>query len=158
MMKQIFVIFSLLFFHFTTYAQEKFVDHISKSDGKATVNVHMPQRLADLLNCDIFDEEDKQIVEVRTVVQKTKVRGFRIQVYWGGSQQSEKSKAQTAGYKVTALFPELEAYTSFESPHWRCRVGDFKTQKEADEYLKKIKKSKIINDPIIVKSEIYMFK
>ena len=141
-----------------SFAQEKFIEHITKKEGKATVNILQPQRLADFLNCDIFDNEEKQLVEVRQVVQKTKVRGFRIQVYWGGNQQSEKNKAQLAGYKVNALFPELESYTSFESPHWRCRVGDFATQKEAQEYLTKIKKAKIVNDPIIVKSEIYMFK
>lgn len=157
-MKHIFFILSFLLISLSSSAQARFIDHVTAKDGNATVSILQPQRLADFLNCDIFDNEEKQTVEVMQVVQKTKVRGYRIQVYWGGNQQSEKSKAQLAGYKVTALFPELEAYTSFESPHWRCRVGDFKTHQEATEYLNKIKKAKIVNDPIVVKSEIFMFR
>lgn len=157
-MKHIFFILSFLLISLSSSAQTRFIDHVTAKDGNATVSILQPQRLADFLNCDIFDNEEKQTVEVMQVVQKTKVRGYRIQVYWGGNQQSEKSKAQLAGYKVTALFPELEAYTSFESPHWRCRVGDFKTHQEATEYLNKIKKAKIVSDPIVVKSEIFMFR
>ena len=134
------------------------MDHVTKADGKGRVTVLQDQRLTDYLNGYIVDDESKQTVEVKQVVQKINARGFRIQVYWGGNQKSEKGKAQMAGYKVTALFPELEAYTSFESPHWRCRVGDFATQKEAAEYLQKIKKANIVKDPIIVKSKIFVFR
>lgn len=157
-MKQLIFVLSFFLFALNSEAQGRFMDHITKKDGKATVNILQPQRLTDFINCDIFDNEEKQTVEVLQVVQKTKVRGFRIQVYWGGNQQSEKNKAMAAGNKVTTAFPELEAYTSFESPHWRCRVGDFKTHQEATEFLAKIKKAKIVNDPIVVKSEIFMFK
>ncbi len=134
------------------------MDHLQKSSGKGTVKVVQDQRLTNFVNGDYYDPAEREVVEVTKVVQKTKVRGYRIQVYWGGNKQSEKGKAQAAGYKVTSLFPELEAYTSFESPHWRCRVGDFANQQEANEYLAKIKKAKIATDPIVVKSEIYMFK
>lgn len=157
-MKQIFFIFSFLLITITTSAQERFMDHIQKSSGKATVKVIQDSRLTNFVNGDYYDPSEKEVVEVTKVVQKTKVRGYRIQVYWGGNKQTEKGKAQAAGYKVTALFPELEAYTSFESPHWRCRVGDFANQQEANEYLAKIKKAKVVADPIVVKSEIYMFK
>lgn len=157
-MKQLFFIISFFLFALTSVAQQRFIDHLTAKGGKGTVTVNQDQRLTDFVNGDYYDPSEKEIVEVTKVVQKQKVRGYRIQVYWGGNQQSEKGKAQMAGYKVTALFPEYEAYTSFESPHWRCRVGDFATQHEAEEALKKIKKAKVANDPIVVKSEIYMFK
>jgi len=157
-MKQLFFIFSFFVVALSSSAQEKFMDHLTKQGGKATVTVNQDARLTNFVNGDYYDPSEKETIEVRKVVQRQKVKGYRIQVYWGGNQQTEKGKAQAAGYKVTALFPELEAYTSFESPHWRCRVGDFANQREAEEYLKKIKKAKIATDPIVVKSEIYMFK
>lgn len=134
------------------------MDHLTAKNGKATVTVNQDSRLTQFVNGDYYDPNEKEVVEVEKVLQKQKVRGYRIQVYWGGNKQTEKSKAQQAGYKVTAAFPELEAYTSFESPHWRCRVGDFTNQHEAAAYLAKIKKAKVAQDAIVVKSEIYMFK
>lgn len=157
-MKHIFFILSFLAISLSADAQKRFMDHLTEKNAKGVVTVNQDQRLTNFINGDYYDPAEKEIVEVTKVVQKQKVRGYRIQVYWGGNQKSEQGKAQMAGYKVTAMFPELEAYTSFESPHWRCRVGDFPTQHEAEEFLKKIKSAKIANDPIIVKSEIYMFK
>ena len=158
MMKNLLSALLFLAISLSSSAQQRFMDHLTAKGGKATVTVNQDQRLTNFVNGDYYDPSEKETVEVTKVVQKQKVRGYRIQVYWGGSQQSEKGKAQQAGYKVTTLFPELEAYTSFESPHWRCRVGDFATQEDANEYLTKLKKAKVAVDPIIVKSEIYMFK
>lgn len=154
------ILFLLLFLSvaLSSSAQERFMDHLTARNGKGTVTVHQDYRLTKFVNGDYYDPSEKEIMEVTKVVQKQKVRGYRIQVYWGGNQQSEKGKAKQAGYKVTTIFPELEAYTSFESPHWRCRVGDFTTHEEAEEYLAKIKKARVATDPIVVKSEIYMFK
>ncbi len=157
-MKHIFIILLLFCTALSSSAQERFMDHLTAKNGKGTVTVSQDSRLTTFINGDYYDPSEKEIIEVTKVVHKQKVRGYRIQVYWGGNQQSEKGKAQMAGYKVTTLFPELEAYVSFESPHWRCRVGDFATQREAEEVLKKIKKAKIATDPIVVKSEILMFK
>lgn len=157
-MKHLFFILSFFLIALSSSAQQTFIEHLTAKNAKGTVTVNQDQRLTNFVNGNYYDPSEKEIVEVTKVVQKQKVRGYRIQVYWGGNQKSEQGKAQMAGYKVTALFPDLEAYTSFESPHWRCRVGDFATQHEAEEYLKKIKSAKIANDPIIVKSEIFMFK
>jgi len=84
-----------------------------------------------------------------------KVRGYRVQVFFGGSQRSEESQAKKVGSRVTSMFPELRAYTSFASPHWRCRVGDFTKHEDATAYMHKIK-AKGISEAMVVKSEIYV--
>ncbi len=88
---------------------------------------------------------------------KMKARGYRIQVYWGGSSRTDQTNAQRSGSKVSALFPELQVYTSFESPNWRCRVGDFSTREEAAQYLKKMKEAHLTQDAVIVKSEVFIY-
>ena len=87
-----------------------------------------------------------------------KARGYRIQVFWGGSARIDQTNAQRMGTRVTTLFPELQAYTTFESPNWRCRVGDFVTRQEAADYLKKLKDAKLTDDAIIVKSEVIIYQ
>ena len=84
-----------------------------------------------------------------------KVRGYRVQVFFGGSQRSEESQAKKIGSRVTSMFPELRAYTSFASPHWRCRVGDFTKHEDATAYMHKIK-ARGISEAMVVKSEIYV--
>lgn len=150
-------------------AQTNFMEHLeSKVNGQGTVTVLQDQRLANIVNGNTIlnsntgqqqtqegEEEDLPIVNKGT---KVKVRGYRIQVYWGGSQRTDQSRAQHAGTMVTTAFPELQAYTSFESPHWRCRVGDFTTRQEAAEYLRKLCDMNMGSDAMIVRSEIYIYK
>ena len=58
--------------------------------------------------------------------------------------------------EVSTIVPELQVYTSFESPNWRCRVGDFVTRQEANDYLNKLKEARLGQGAIIVKSEVYI--
>ena len=84
-----------------------------------------------------------------------KVRGYRVQVYFGGNQRSDQTQAQRIGTRVMGMFPELRAYTSFVSPHWICRIGDFTTYEDASAYMRKIK-SRGMSEAMVVKSEIYV--
>ena len=84
-----------------------------------------------------------------------KVRGYRVQIFFGGNQRSDQTQAQRVGTKVMGMFPELRAYTSFVSPHWICRVGDFTNREDASAYMHKIK-SRGIAEAMVVKSEIYV--
>lgn len=84
-----------------------------------------------------------------------KMRGYRVQVYFGGNQRSNQVQAQKVGTRIMGMFPELRAYTTFESPHWRCRVGDFLTYDDASAYMHKLK-AKGISEAMVVRSEIYV--
>lgn len=150
-----------------TFAQS-FTDNLTrKVEGQGEVAITQDQRITDLINGNGTVESSSTSTAERTTGsnddttptgRKTKVRGFRIQVYWGGSQRTDQSKAQTAGLKVTTSFPELQAYTSFDSPHWRCRVGDFLTREDANEYLHKLREAGLAAEAIVVSSEVYTYK
>ncbi len=146
-----------------TMSAQNFTDHLqSKVAGQGTVTVHQDSILDDMVNgkkqfIPEKKEEKKDWPGIQTG-KKTKARGYRIQVYWGGSSRTDQTNAQRAGVKVTTVFPELHAYTSFESPNWRCRVGDFVTRQEANAYLYKLKEARLSQGAIIVKSEVYIYQ
>lgn len=131
----------------------------SAVSGQGTVRLHQDQRLTDLLNATTSvrqERDDEPDTDSAKAGVKRKVRGYRIQMYWGGSQRTDQLKAQRLGAQVSYAHPELRTYTSFESPHWRCRVGDFTTREEAAAYLSKLRR--ITNDAMIVRSEIYVYQ
>lgn len=154
--------FSILLCTITMSAQN-FTEHLtSKAEGQGTVTVHQDSLLDDMVNGKKqFIPEKKEGPRELPGIQKgkkTKARGYRIQVYWGGSTLSDQTNAQRAGTRVSTVFPELRVYTTFESPNWRCRVGDFVTRKEADSYLDKLKSARLAQGAIIVKSEVYVYQ
>lgn len=153
-------------------AQKKFVDRLTQTvAGEGRVTVNQDQRLTDIINGDMQmstsaadklnqkqDDEDENPTLVSPTGKKTKVRGYRIQVYWGGSNRIDQSRAQQAASRVATHFPQYKTYTSFESPHWRCRVGDFTDRQEAFEALKEMKKVGVATNGMIVRSEVYIYK
>lgn len=166
-------------FTFTANAQGKFMDNLTKKvDGQGIVTITQDKRLTEIINGErqpaaassvddkvpqketkIKEEEEKDsLITATPTGKRTKVRGFRIQIYWGGSQRIHQTRAQQAADRVALLFPEYQTYTSFESPHWRCRVGDFTDRNEAWEALKKLRNAGVASDAMIVRSEIYVYK
>lgn len=87
---------------------------------------------------------------------RKRMRGFRIQMYWGNSLRTDYLKAKRMGDKINGAFPELVSYVSFDQPHWRCRIGDFKTRAGAARYLDRMRK--IAPEAMIVRSEIYIYQ
>ena len=85
---------------------------------------------------------------------RIRVNGYRVQVYYGGNNQKAKLEARKMAERVKIWFEELPVYTSFSSPHWICRVGDFQTREEAMEVLQAMRESGRFPRAIIVKSKI----
>ena len=48
----------------------------------------------------------------------------------------------------------MSVYAGFQSPHWLCRAGDFRTVEEANEYLHKMRETGRFDEAVIVKSKI----
>lgn len=160
-----FLSLSIAFFMWSIlYSQSNFMEHIeSKVSGQGTVTVFQDQRLTDIINgvtpvVKASDAASKSDGKTNKTGRKVKARGYRIQVYWGGTQRADQQKAIAVGEKISTLFPELETYTTFESPHWRCRVGDFITRKEALEYLNKMQEMNMATDAMIVRSDIILYR
>ncbi len=146
-----------------TMSAQNFTDHLtSQAVGQGTVTVHQDSLIDDMVNGkkQFIPEKKEGGRELPGITKgkKTKARGYRIQVYWGGSTRSDQTNAQRAGTRVATVFPELRIYTTFESPNWRCRVGDFVTRKEANDYLDKLKSARLAQGAIIVKSEVFVYQ
>ena len=146
-MKRIALSLLLLAATLSVAAQEKITDRLQRPvPGKGTVIIHQDAALYRLLG---------NISSPSLTGTRIQARGYRVQVYFGSNQRADQTQAQRIGTRVMGMFPELRAYTSFISPHWICRVGDFTTHEDASAYMHKIK-ARGISEAMVVKSEIYV--
>lgn len=88
---------------------------------------------------------------------RMRVDGFRVQVYYGGNNHKSKLQAQRMAERAKIWFEEQPVYTSFASPHWICRVGDFQSREEAMELLNTMRESGRFPMAVIVKSRVNVF-
>lgn len=77
--------------------------------------------------------------------------GFRVQTTISG----ELSECQKSKKLVQQLFPDKKAYIVHEFPFYKLRIGDFRTRKEAEEFIKllnekDIKTGLIVPDKIVI--------
>ena len=61
-----------------------------------------------------------------------KTIGYRVQVYADNNVRSAKSEARQRERMVGGTFPQWDTYVTYASPYWRLRIGDFRTQYEAE--------------------------
>ncbi|MCE3229813.1 MAG: hypothetical protein K0S32_4364 [Bacteroidetes bacterium] len=61
--------------------------------------------------------------------------GYRIKIHFG----VERDKAKSIRSKFSSKFNEFDTYEEYQQPNWVVLAGDFKTNLEAFESLKKIK-------------------
>lgn len=70
-----------------------------------------------------------------------KVVGYRVQIYTDQNVRTGKSEARNRERMVGRSFPQYATYVSYSSPYWRLRVGDFRTQQEAQKAAAEIKRA-----------------
>lgn len=104
-----------------------FFSSVSAQDT-STVVVYKDPRIDQLVKKQI------EFNELTTREARRFVPGFRILLI----STNDRVKANDAKIKVYQDFPELKAYLMYQSPYFKLKVGNFKDQKEADAYLKKI--------------------
>lgn len=83
---------------------------------------------------DVLEKKHIEINEFNTRDARRFVQGYRLLVI----NTNDRNKANEAKAKVYKTFPELKAYLVYQSPFYKLKVGNFKDQKEADVYLKKV--------------------
>ncbi len=78
----------------------------------------------------------------------TEINGYRLQLAF----DSNKSFIDDARSKFSAQFPKVDTYVEFVAPHYFLKVGDFRTQLEAE----KVKAATVAQFPtgFIVKEKI----
>jgi hypothetical protein len=94
----------------------------------ATVVVHKDPRIDELIRQQI------QINEETTRDSRRNMPGFRIQVI----NSPDRNKVFAAKARIYQQFPELKPYLLYQAPNYKLRVGNFKTQDEAEDYEKQL--------------------
>ena len=61
-----------------------------------------------------------------------KASGYRIQIY-NGNDRNEANKIKLSFLRS---FPETRAYLTYHNPQFRVRIGDFRTRREAAEFIR----------------------
>lgn len=62
------------------------------------------------------------------------ILGYRLQICF----DSDKDLVDQARAKFIALYPKIDTYITFEAPNFNLKVGDFRTQIEAEKLKEKI--------------------
>ena len=88
-----------------------------------------------------------------------KIQGFRVQVFSDGSnQRTLEARAKARGSSIVAKFPKYrgQIYSHSSAPNWYTRVGNFRTQAEAQAALAELKRAfpSISSEMRVVRSQI----
>lgn len=96
------------------------------SDSSGYFEVIQDQRIDQLIQKHIeFNEKYKIIV------------GYRVQIFFDSGNNSKKA-AMDIRAQFLASYPDISAYIIWEDPHFKVRVGDFRTKIEAEGFLARI--------------------
>lgn len=82
--------------------------------------------------------------------------GFRIQAYTDNNPRTGKANTQKRARDIAMKFPQYRSYITYKAPSWRLRIGDFKTQRDAQAALQRIKSvyPSYAREMVIVKDRI----
>lgn len=78
------------------------------------------------------EEADGEKEAVPAVRSKGRIVGYRVQIYADNNVRVAKGEARQRERAVGRRFPAYMTYVAYASPYWRLRVGDFRTQAEAE--------------------------
>ncbi len=65
------------------------------------------------------------------VREEVQIQGYRVQVYSSNNQQTAKNEAFQIEKKINDAI-QVETYVLYNPPFWKVRVGNFRTQEEAN--------------------------
>lgn len=102
------------------------------------------------------DEQEEEKVTSRP---KGKVAGYRVQVYADNNVRSAKTEARQRERAIGQAFPDYSTYVSYASPYWRLRVGDFRSNYEAEKAAAEIRRAfpryakevRVVRDHVIIR-------
>ena len=128
-------------------AQNNIVKSLERNvPGQGKVTIHQDARIEALIG--------QEYIPNGTENRVLKSQGYRVQVYAGNNTSRAKNEAHSVGSRIKEYFPELSVYTSFHSPRWLCRVGDFRSIEEADAMMRQLRATGVFKEVSIVKEQI----
>ncbi len=180
MRNQLFAVTFILFACMPVLAQQRYTDQLRRqTEGQGKITLYQSEKITALVNGTVPkasvprtpvsvpstdtrnqrqqpESMDAGISSNRSTEPRMRVNGFRIQVYSGDNSRKGKNEATAMGRRAKDMFPELTVYTNFASPHWICRVGDFRTYEEASEYLRQMREPGMFAEAVIVRCKVYV--
>ena len=75
-----------------------------------------------------------EINEETTRDSRRSMPGYRIQV----ANSTDRNKVFAAKTKIYQQFPDLKPYVIYQPPNYKLRVGNFRTQAEAEDFEKQL--------------------
>ncbi|MBS1664369.1 MAG: SPOR domain-containing protein [Bacteroidetes bacterium] len=85
---------------------------------------------------DLLMKKQIEINEETTKDTRRNMPGFRIQVI----NSPDRNKVFAAKAKVYQEFPDMKPYLLYQAPNYKLKVGNFKTQEEAEEAQKQLER------------------
>lgn len=150
-MKKYILLVSIISSSVATLAQEKkdiLSDLTQDKPGQGRVRLYQDPIIEALLR---NSSAEVIVMGGKNVIKAT---GYRIQVFAGNNTRDARDHARRLGSQVAEMFPDLAVYTTFISPRWICRVGDFRSIEEADAMLRQLRETKQFKETSIVKEVI----
>ena len=142
-------------------AQNSIIKELGKNNAAGRVAIHQDSRIEALIGHSIYYNRSTNVSESATAgqpahseAQTIKSNGYRIQVYAGNNTGRAKTEAFAVASRVQEHFPDLTIYTTFISPRWLCRVGDYKSIEEADAMMRKLRATGTFKEVSIIKDQI----
>ena len=87
-------------------------------------------------------------------IRRYKVSGYRVQIYAGSNSRNSRMEAEKTAQRFKGYFPKVPVYTHFYPPRWVCRVGDFRTEEQAETFMHQIRQLKAFSGTIVVKTAV----
>lgn len=60
--------------------------------------------------------------------------GYRVQVFSSNAQRTAKDESLNIERRLRSAFPGYGVYRTYSSPFWKVRIGDFRTQNDAQQF------------------------
>jgi len=140
------------------------VDIVSRivEESEGNVEIDIPDNILTLILTPPADNK-RPSTEQQLRPGINKMSGYRIQVFSDGRNQSSlEARAKARGSAILARFPKFrgQIYTFSSSPNWYTRVGNFRTQGEANAALAELKRAfpKFASEMRVVKCKIVVVK
>lgn len=118
------------------------IDHIT-SGNKNVVNQpdKMLERLISVKTKTIEEHSNNNEKEEVARPVNGRMAGYRVQVFSDNNARTAKNEARSKQRVISARFPNYQTYVMYTSPYWRLKIGDFKTQKEANIAAEELRKA-----------------
>lgn len=126
---------------FATVAQTPKVMGLIERDSIITVvqPEALRQRLVERQSSQSSVNEQVSGDDSKDSTQPVVTGGYRVQIFADNNARTAKNEARAKAMAIQEQLPHLATYVTYDAPYWRLRVGDFRSETEAESAAAEIK-------------------